>query len=148
MKISPFSAISKNSLQRCLCSLLLAWCYVHHVLLCTDLFLLSFRRSAPTLVVRGICGRYSPAYPPRTTMNQQQRSFHTSFNKAKFREILDNKLFYITDMNNNALKYGLFGVAIGNPSTWVVSLITWMNSLGLPWWGAIGAGMIRFCFLV
>lgn len=51
-------------------------------------------------------------------------------------------------MNNTALKYGLFGVAIGNPSTWVVSLITWLNSLGLPWWGAIGTSMIRFCFLV
>lgn len=55
----------------------------------------------------------------------------------------DNKMLWMNDINNTALKYGLFGVTIGTPTSWVVSLITWMNQLGLPWWGAIAGGWIR-----
>lgn len=26
---------------------------------------------------------------------------------------------------------------LGTPSMWVVSLLSWVNSMGIPWWGAI-----------
>ena len=102
---------------------------------------------SPTLVVKGMCGRNVPLTSYNSYVNQQKREFHTSFSRKRFREILDNKLFFVTDVNNVALKYGLFGVAVGNPSTWVVSLISWLNSMGLPWWGAIGASRAVVFFL-
>lgn len=99
-------------------------------------------RCSPKLVAKSICARNLNQPPTVSCVQQQTRGFRTSFKNSKFKEFLDYKLFLVTDVNSVALKYGLFGVAVGNPSTWVVSLITWMNSLGLPWWGAIGAGRV------
>lgn len=77
-----------------------------------------------------------------TSVNIPSREFHFDGFKQKLQMIKENKDFWIADMNNQALKYGLFGVSVGTPTTWVVSLISWMNDLGLPWWGAITGGLI------
>lgn len=71
---------------------------------------------------------------------QQSRDFHVDAFKQKVKMIQENKHLWLSDINNTALKYGLFGVSVGTPTTWVVSLISWMNQLGLPWWGAITGG--------
>ena len=67
----------------------------------------------------------------------QTRQFHTSLTGRKLRDFWDNRSIYFTSLNSTALKYGLFGVSIGTPSMWVVSLLSWVNSMGIPWWGAI-----------
>lgn len=79
--------------------------------------------------------------PVQTPM--QTREFHWRSMKQSIQLFKDNKMLWVNDINNTALKYGLFGVTIGTPTSWVVSLITWMNQLGLPWWGAIAGGWIR-----
>ena len=93
-------------------------------------------RGVMSVSTRACTARLSPTYV-------QTREFHFDSWKQKIQMIKENKDFWVSDLNNQALKYGLFGVSVGTPTTWVVSLISWMNSLGLPWWGAITGG--AFC---
>ena len=54
----------------------------------------------------------------------QTREFHWRSMKQSIQLFKDNKMLWMNDINNTALKYGLFGVTIGTPTSWVVSLIT------------------------
>ena len=98
-------------------------------------------RGVLSVSTRACTARLSSVYVP-------SREFHLDSLKQKIQTIRENKDFWISDLNNQALKYGLFGVSVGTPTTWVVSLISWMNSMGLPWWGAItGCMLYRYFFM-
>ena len=92
--------------------------------------------------IRGVSSMTVKASTSRLDLSrvQQRREIHFEAFKQKVKMIQENKHLWLCDINNTALKYGLFGVSVGTPTTWVVSLISWMNQLGLPWWGAITGG--------
>ena len=98
-------------------------------------------RGVVSVSTRACTARLPSAYVPT-------REFHFDSLKQKMQMIKENKDFWISDLNNQAIKFGLFGVSVGTPTTWVVSLITWMNSMGLPWWGAITGGAFYQSFLI
>lgn len=43
----------------------------------------------------------------------QKRDFHFASLKAKYQNFVTRNSIYIAEINNTALKYGLFGVAVG-----------------------------------
>lgn len=113
------------------------------------------RRGCSSVLFKAAASQTAPLLVSLPYGEAQKRSFHLASLKAKYQQFVQSKSLYITEINNTALKYGLFGVAvggnyslssrIGNPSTWVVSLISWINSLGMPWWGAIAGGSSVVC---
>ncbi|OAO17230.1 preprotein translocase, Oxa1 family [Blastocystis sp. ATCC 50177/Nand II] len=101
-------------------------------------------KSYSGVLIRAAASRNVPLHAASPMSGVQKRDFHFASLKAKYQNFVTRNSIYIAEINNTALKYGLFGVAVGNPSTWVVSLISLVNSMGMPWWGAIAGVALGF----
>ena len=64
-------------------------------------------------MVRASAASYGSVLTNQSSTFCQIREFHTSPIRERIKEVWDNRALYMTGINDAALKYGLFGVAIG-----------------------------------
>lgn len=70
-------------------------------------------RSCSGVLMRAAASRNAPLHAASSMSGVQKRDFHFASLKAKYQNFVTRNSIYIAEINNTALKYGLFGVAVG-----------------------------------
>lgn len=70
-------------------------------------------RSYSGVLIRAAASRNVPLHAASPMSGVQKRDFHFASLKAKYQNFVTRNSIYIAEINNTALKYGLFGVAVG-----------------------------------
>ena len=70
-------------------------------------------RSCSGVLLRATASRNVPFYTVSSRSEIQKRDFHVPSLKAKYQNFVTRNSIYIAEINKTALKYGLFGVAVG-----------------------------------
>ena len=71
-------------------------------------------RSYSGVLIRAAASRNVPLHAASPMSGVQKRDFHFASLKAKYQNFVTRNSIYIAEINNTALKYGLFGVAVGS----------------------------------
>ena len=64
-------------------------------------------------MVRASSASYGSVLTNQSSTLCQMREYHTTPFRDRIKEVWDNRVLYMTGLNDTALKYGLFGVTIG-----------------------------------
>lgn len=70
-------------------------------------------RSCSGVLIRAAASRNAPLHAASSMSGVQKRDFHFASLKTKYQNFVTKNSIYIAEINSTALKYGLFGVAVG-----------------------------------